>query len=117
MLRDGAEGWWAPAALVRHIYPPHRQTLSYVFNYFTALGESVRYMHARPAMPGEPTDGVEIRSSWFTVLRSYVLAWINSALFGVTWLLGAKRQGLGFLKSAGYHVGVARYSAASLRRR
>ncbi|MGZ3272282.1 MAG: glycosyltransferase [Caulobacteraceae bacterium] len=117
MLKEGAEGWWVPDAQVRHIYPPHRQTLSYVFSYFTALGETVRYMKTRSWGHQDSAHGRDNPSSWSVVIRSYALAWINSALFGLTWLVGARRQGLGFLTRAGYHVGVARFSAASLRRR
>jgi glycosyltransferase involved in cell wall biosynthesis len=116
MLQGETEGWWAPDAQVRHMIPPHRQTLAYVFSYSIAHGETVNYLKSRPQGPDKSAGGRGKQTSWFSVVRSYVLAWLNGALFGLTWIVGAQRSGLGFLASAGYHTGTARYAAAGLRR-
>jgi glycosyltransferase involved in cell wall biosynthesis len=39
MLRDGAEGWWVPDAIVHHQIPTSRQTIEYIFQYYEACGE------------------------------------------------------------------------------
>ena len=46
MMRAGASGFWTPGALVHHLIPEKRQTLSYVFEYFSAAGETVAYLDA-----------------------------------------------------------------------
>ena len=39
MLADEHEGWWVPAAKVRHYIPESRQTMKYLRGYFFGLGE------------------------------------------------------------------------------
>ena len=46
ILRNGATGWWAPDAKVRHIIPLRRQTRAYVYEYFFASGETLAYLES-----------------------------------------------------------------------
>jgi glycosyltransferase involved in cell wall biosynthesis len=114
LLSNGATGWWVPDAQVRHIIPTHRQTLSYVFTFFTSNGETVRYLESvRPGRHHRSLDQRAIRGVKGSALRLYALVGLNSALFGLSWLVGAKRRGLYFLAWAGYYNGAARYAASA----
>jgi glucosyl-dolichyl phosphate glucuronosyltransferase len=44
MVQSGATGWWIPDAIVRHIYPPHRQTKRYLYEHYYAMGETWAYL-------------------------------------------------------------------------
>jgi glycosyltransferase involved in cell wall biosynthesis len=44
ILRGGGVGWWVPEAKVNHIIPAHRQTWAYIYDYFSAMGETLAYM-------------------------------------------------------------------------
>jgi glycosyltransferase involved in cell wall biosynthesis len=116
ILQGDAQGWWVPDAKVRHVFPPRRQTLSYIFTRSTALGETVSYMKTRPWPYRQAADQRNVGSHRFSVFCGYVRGGLNGALFGLTWVAGAKRQSLDFLTRAGYHIGAARYLAANLRR-
>jgi hypothetical protein len=51
ILRAGGAGWWLPDAVVGHIIPAARQTLSYVRAYFRAEG---KYLALRTSTPLSP---------------------------------------------------------------
>lgn len=46
ILRTGAVGWWVPEAMVHHIIPPRRQSWSYIYEFFVAMGETQAYLEA-----------------------------------------------------------------------
>jgi len=48
MMDDGHDGFWVPAAQVRHVIPPERMTRKYVRSYFFGLGQSRRRMKGSP---------------------------------------------------------------------
>jgi glucosyl-dolichyl phosphate glucuronosyltransferase len=57
MLADGAEGWWVPDAQVRHFIPAHRQSLSYIREWYRGWGEYLAQMpseHAQRRLLGRP---------------------------------------------------------------
>jgi len=37
-------GYWVPAAKLKHIIPPHRQTARYLFNYYISAGETWAFL-------------------------------------------------------------------------
>jgi hypothetical protein len=41
MLEAGIEGWWVPAARVRHYIPRTRQTTRYLRSYYFGFGEEL----------------------------------------------------------------------------
>jgi glucosyl-dolichyl phosphate glucuronosyltransferase len=44
LIRSGACGWWLPDPVVRHLYPPQRQTRRYFYDHFYAIGETWAYL-------------------------------------------------------------------------
>jgi glycosyltransferase involved in cell wall biosynthesis len=41
MLAGGCEGRWVPTARVRHMIPPNRQTVAYLYDYYIAAGREM----------------------------------------------------------------------------
>lgn len=52
ILGSGATGWWVPAARVRHIIPPERQTIRYVRAYCAGYGQYLRWKAGGAGPPG-----------------------------------------------------------------
>jgi glycosyltransferase involved in cell wall biosynthesis len=46
IFRNGGVGWWVPEAKVTHIIPTSRQSWSYIYEYFVAMGETQAYLEA-----------------------------------------------------------------------
>jgi glycosyltransferase involved in cell wall biosynthesis len=112
MLGAGRSGWWAPDAQVRHMIPPKRQTLSYVFEFFASHGETVRYLESlRPGRHHKAGDTRDIERTRGGPLRLYAMAGLNWTLFALSWLVGARRRGLCFLARAGFYKGAAQFAA------
>lgn len=111
LLSDYGEGWWVPQARVEHIIPVKRQTLSYIFHFFTSHGATVLYLERlRPGQHHKSSNMREIRSLRGGRLRLYPLAALNGLLFGLAWGLGARTRSLGFLMRAGFFYGAATFS-------
>jgi glycosyltransferase involved in cell wall biosynthesis len=117
ILKAGACGWWVPEAIVQHFIPAQRQTLSYVFEFYTAHGETVSYME--DVWPGQhhmSTNQRELRRLRGGPARLYGMAALNGILFGAAWILGARRRSLQFVVRAGSYVGAARGAARRPKR-
>ena len=113
IMRAGASGWWVPDAKVRHIVPVKRQTLSYVYEFFFACGETGAYMER--TWPGEhhmAGDKREMDRVTGSALSLYARAAMSSGLFAAAWLLGATQRSLQFLMQTGIYMGAARIAAA-----
>lgn len=48
LLAQGVQGWWVPAAKVRHRIPPHRQTVGYLRQYFIGCGKTEMLLWDQP---------------------------------------------------------------------
>lgn len=110
ILSEGGSGWWVPDAKVRHIIPLRRQTRAYVYEYFSASGETLAYLEA--VAPGanhmRPTPAVH---SPLTTGRSGLLARraLAGALYACCRLVGANLRSLYYLKQLGFLSGILAY--------
>jgi glycosyltransferase involved in cell wall biosynthesis len=51
ILVNGGTGWWIPDAVVHHCIPASRQTITYIFNYYRAQGETAAFIEGRYETP------------------------------------------------------------------
>jgi len=108
IMKPGAYGWWVPDAIVEHIIPRRRQTLSYVFDYFTSYGETLSHLEAtRPGGHHLSDNQSELRKLRSGILVSCLLVAVHTLMFAAAWLSGATRRSLHFLMRAGFYAGVA----------
>jgi hypothetical protein len=118
ILSRGACGWWVPEAQVQHIIPLQRQTLSYVFQFSAANGETVGYLEAvKPGRHHKSANHKEIQRTKGGPAWLGFLSAVNKLLFGAAWLAGARRRSLLFLVRAGFYAGAAHFCATEPRAR
>ncbi|MGZ6046805.1 MAG: glycosyltransferase [Phenylobacterium sp.] len=116
ILSQGGTGWWTPDAQVQHIIPLRRQTLAHVFEISAANGETVSYLESLKTSPHHKSaNRKEIQRTkggpaWLNFMSA-----LNRLLFGVLWLLGAKRRSLLFQVRAGFYAGAANFAAGQQR--
>lgn len=111
ILKSGASGWSVPSAVVHHMIPPRRQSLSYVFEYFGSYGETVSFVeHAWPGRHHMATNSRELERIRRSPFMQSALIGLNAILFAATWMFGAKRRSLQFLMRSGFYVGVRKHT-------
>lgn len=108
ILKAGGRGWWVPDSKVRHLIPPSRQTLRYVFDYFRAYGETLAYMERTwPGAHHMITNPSAMASIAGGPASLYARAAVNGVLFVLAWLLGMTGRSLKILMKVGLYVGAA----------
>lgn len=116
ILNGGGSGWWTPDARVQHIIPARRQTVSHVFEFSAANGETVSYLESlKSGRHHKSANRREIQrtkggAAWLNLMSA-----LNSLLFKVLWLAGAKKRSLLFQMRAGFYAGAANFAAAQRR--
>lgn len=109
LLASGETGWWTPEAEVRHLFPPQRQSLSYFFRHFAALGESWAYLQDSRTTHSMSRDMKRTRMVVGSVARLRLRAAGDMSLFGVLWTAGLRRRSLYHLRKASISWGAAAY--------
>jgi len=112
-LAGGVNGWWVPQSVVHHVIPPHRQTWSYLYSYFTRAGETAAYVHANFADGDGQSSRRRILEMSRGGLRFHVAC--RWALFLAASAAGLSPLRVRFLASAGFYQGVLNHRAESAR--
>jgi hypothetical protein len=109
LLETGETGWWTPDAKVRHLFPPQRQSVPYVFRHFAALGESWAYLQEAGSTHSMTRDAKRTRMIMGSSAHLKIRAAGDMSLFGLLWATGLRRRGLYHLRKAGISWGAAAY--------
>ena len=109
ILQGAANGWWVPDSKVYHLSPPHRQSLEYFREHYTAIGESKAYLDDTRAAHFMNRDGQAPRAihTGATILALRIAA--NTILFRLFQSIGLTRRSLYHLRRLGLDSGVLAY--------
>jgi hypothetical protein len=102
MSARAIEGWWIPAAAVRHYIPPDRQTTKYIRGYFRGIGQ---WSAMTPEPPG-PTLFGKPRWLWRAAAET-------EAKYRVSRMFGRPEEWLPCLRDAAIAWGKLRHAQMS----
>lgn len=114
-LAGGVTGWWVPQSVVHHVVPPHRQSWSYLYSYFTGAGETAAYVHANSADADK--DGQSSLPRILSMSRGRLRLHLGCrwALFLAASAARLSPLSVRFLASAGFYRGILNFRTGSAR--
>lgn len=109
LLSSGAKGWWVPESRVFHIYPVTRQSRSYFYEHYAAIGETLAYLDdTRPAHCMN-RDGRNPRWVNTPALIMAPRVAVTAALYGISRALGLTLRSFYYQRRLAMYAGVAAY--------